>query len=152
MYVWVTETLHAMKETQLLPPLHAWCMFFLSSDTGVKTFLGDTLHMNCYYHILIDHFSLEILCMLSSPRLQKPGLLQLVKALLCRATTFKGPNSNSLLPYFVYGPGNYALEISTHGTSSQGFSGIYSLQGKNTILKVKQQTAAAVISTHTYYR
>jgi hypothetical protein len=50
--------------------------------------------------------------------------------ILCRATTFKGPNSNSLLPYFVYGPGNYTLETSTHVTSSYGFSGIYGLQGK----------------------
>jgi len=107
------------------------------------------LYINCYFHILIDHFSLEIICMLSSPRLQEPGLLQLVKALLCTATTFEGPNSNSLLPYFVHGPGNYTLEISTHVISSYGFSGIYSLQGKNTILEVKQQTIAAVIRTHT---
>jgi hypothetical protein len=88
--------------------------------------------------------------MLSSPRLQEAGLLQLVKALLCRATTFEGPNTNSLLPYFVYGPDNYTLETSTHVTSSYRFSGIYGLQGKNTILEVKQQIAAAVIHTHRY--
>jgi len=101
-------------------------MLFLSSDTDEKTFLGDTLHINCYFHILINQFYLEILCMLSALHLQEPGLLQLVKALLCTAT-FEGPNSNSLLPYFVYGPGNYTLEISTHVTSSYGFCGIYGL-------------------------
>ena len=110
------------------------------------------MHINCYFHILIDHSSLEILCMLSSPCLQEPGLLQLVKALLCRATTFEGLNSNSLLPYFVYGPGNNTLEISTHVTSSYGFSGIYGMQEKNTILKEKLQIAVAVIQTHRYYR
>lgn len=101
------------------------------------------MHINWYFHILIDHFSLGIVCMLSSPRFQEPSLLQLVKALLSRATTSDGPNSNSLLPYFVYGTGNYTLEM--------GFLEYMVCREKSTILEVKQQIAAAVISTHRCY-
>jgi hypothetical protein len=82
--------------------------------------------------------------MLSSPRLQEPSLFQLVKALLSIVTTSDGPNSNSLLPYFVYGTGNYNLEM--------GFLEYMVCREKSIILEVKQQLAAAVISTHRYYR